>query len=124
MPFVAIAFSKIFDTLDATTLNFGRTQLSLLDLFQLVLSALAIFVLTHYLNRVLRGIILRRFIYEQGIRYIVANLLSYGMGSFLFIAMLQTSGVNLSSLTVVGGTLGLGIGLGLQNVTRNFVSGG
>lgn len=123
MPFVAIAFAKIFDTLDATTLSFGRTQLSLLDLFQLALSALAIFVLTHYLNRVLRSIVLRRFIYEQGIRYIVANLLSYGLGSFLFIAMLQTSGINLSSLTVVGGTLGLGIGLGLQNVTRNFVSG-
>ncbi|WLT38339.1 mechanosensitive ion channel [Synechocystis sp. B12] len=123
MPFVAIAFAKIFDTLDATTLSFGRTQLSLLDLFQLALSALAIFVLTHYLNQVLRSIVLRRFIYEQGIRYIVANLLSYGLGSFLFIAMLQTSGINLSSLTVVGGTLGLGIGLGLQNVTRNFVSG-
>lgn len=71
MPFVAIAFAKIFDTLDATTLSFGRTQLSLLDLFQLALSALAIFVLTHYLNRVLRSIVLRRFIYEQGIRYIV-----------------------------------------------------
>lgn len=115
--------TQIFNTLDSTTLNMGRTQLSLLNIAQLALYGLAIFVLTHYLNRALRGIILRRFIFEQGIRYIVANLLSYGLGAFLFIVMLQASGVNLSSLTVVGGTLGLGIGLGLQNVTRNFVSG-
>ncbi|AIE74704.1 MULTISPECIES: cyclic nucleotide-binding domain-containing protein [unclassified Synechocystis] len=123
MFFFAAAITKIFDALEATTLSFGLTQLSLLDVFQMALSALAIFLVTHYFNRVLRGIVLQRFIYEQGIRYIVANLLSYGLGSFLLIAMLQASGVNLSSLTVVGGTLGLGIGLGLQNVTRNFVSG-
>lgn len=115
--------TRIFDALDSTTLSVGRSQLSLLDIAQVALYGLAIFALTHYLNRALRGIILRRFIFEQGIRYIVANLLSYGLGAFLFIAMLQASGVNLSSLTVVGGTLGLGIGLGLQNVTRNFVSG-
>jgi small-conductance mechanosensitive channel len=36
---------------------------------------------------------------------------------------MQTVGINLSTLTVLAGALGIGIGFGLQNVTNNFVSG-
>jgi small-conductance mechanosensitive channel len=40
----------------------------------------------------------------------------------LFIG-LQSLGVNLNSLIVFGGAVGVGIGLGLQNVVSNFVAG-
>jgi small-conductance mechanosensitive channel len=40
----------------------------------------------------------------------------------LFIG-LQSLGVNLDSLVVFGGAVGVGIGLGLQNVVSNFVAG-
>ena len=40
----------------------------------------------------------------------------------LFIG-LQSLGVNLSSLVVFGGAVGVGVGLGLQNVVSNFVAG-
>jgi small-conductance mechanosensitive channel len=36
---------------------------------------------------------------------------------------LQSLGVNLSSLVVFGGAVGVGIGLGLQNLVSNFISG-
>ena len=36
---------------------------------------------------------------------------------------LSLAGVNFSSLTVLGGALGLGVGIGLQPLFANFVSG-
>ncbi len=36
---------------------------------------------------------------------------------------LQSAGVNLNSLLVIGGAVGIGIGFGLQNIANNFISG-
>lgn len=39
------------------------------------------------------------------------------------LVVLQSVGLNFASLTVVAGAIGLGVGLGLQSVVNNFVSG-
>lgn len=55
--------------------------------------------------------------------YIVEKLAGYGLvlaGGFLALSIL---GVNLTSLTVFMGAVGVGIGLGLQGIVREFVSG-
>ena len=64
-------------------------------------------------------------------RLSIADAQKFALGRFttylfflggLFIG-LQSLGVNLSSLVVFGGAIGVGIGLGLQNVVSNFVAG-
>jgi small-conductance mechanosensitive channel len=55
--------------------------------------------------------------------YIVEKLATYGLIVFGLIAGVSTLGVNLSSLAVFAGALGVGVGLGLQGVVKEFVSG-
>jgi small-conductance mechanosensitive channel len=55
--------------------------------------------------------------------YIVEKLTTYGLIVFGIIAGVSTLGVDLSSLAVFGGALGVGVGLGLQGVVKEFVSG-
>lgn len=55
--------------------------------------------------------------------YIVEKLVSYGLVTFGLIAGLSTIGLDLSSLAVFAGALGVGVGLGLQGVVKEFVSG-
>jgi small-conductance mechanosensitive channel len=57
----------------------------------------------------------RRFAIERGVGYLV--------GTGLLIVGVQSAGVDLSSLTLLGGAVGLGLGFGLQNIAKNFVSG-
>jgi small-conductance mechanosensitive channel len=60
---------------------------------------------------------------ERGHQYALARWTQYLVFTVGLIIGLQSSGLNLNSLLVVGGALGVGIGFGLQNVANNFVSG-
>ncbi|MDP2258404.1 MAG: mechanosensitive ion channel [Caulobacter sp.] len=55
--------------------------------------------------------------------YIFEKLTTYGLIVFGIIAGVSTLGVDLSSLAVFGGALGVGVGLGLQGIVKEFVSG-
>ena len=60
---------------------------------------------------------------DAGQRYSLANLFGYVVFFFGLMIGLQTAGLNLSSLTFLGGAVGIGIGFGLQAIFNNFVSG-
>jgi small-conductance mechanosensitive channel len=55
--------------------------------------------------------------------YVLEKLASYGLIVVGAFAGLSAAGVNLSSLAVFAGALGIGVGLGLQGVVKEFVSG-
>jgi small-conductance mechanosensitive channel len=55
--------------------------------------------------------------------YIVERLAGYAIILAGLFVGLSTLGVNLTSLTVFAGAVGVGVGLGLQGVVREFVSG-
>lgn len=55
--------------------------------------------------------------------YIVQKVVTYGVVIVAVIAGLSTVGLNLSSLAVFAGAIGVGVGLGLQGIVKEFVSG-
>lgn len=55
--------------------------------------------------------------------YILEKFIGYGIAVFGVMFALSTIGINLSSLAVFAGALGVGVGLGLQGVVKEFVSG-
>ncbi len=55
--------------------------------------------------------------------YISEKVLSYGLVVIGLIAGLSTLGIDLTSLAVFAGGLGIGLGLGLQGIIKEFVSG-
>lgn len=55
--------------------------------------------------------------------YIVEQVSSYLVMLVGVLAGIAALGVNLSSLTIFGGAVGVGVGLGLQGIVKDFVSG-
>lgn len=55
--------------------------------------------------------------------YLLERLAGYGIIVVGIMSALSAAGLNLSSLTVFAGALGIGVGLGLQGVVKEFVSG-
>ena len=60
---------------------------------------------------------------DIGTQEAIQTIISYTLTIIGFLILLQTQGLDLSSLAVLAGVLGLGIGLGLQELASHFVSG-
>ena len=78
---------------------------------------------SHIMQRVLLGRLFRHLHVSDAQKFALGRFATYlfFLGG-LFIG-LQSLGVNLNSLVVFGGAVGVGVGLGLQNVVSNFVAG-
>lgn len=65
----------------------------------------------------------RRTMSDAGV-YALARILTYATWIFAGFLAVGLLGFDMSSLSLFGGVVGVGLGLGLQNVFANFVSGG
>lgn len=60
---------------------------------------------------------------DIGIQHAITTITTYLIILFALIILLQTAGIDLTTLNVLVGALGIGVGFGLQNIVNNFISG-
>lgn len=113
---LGIAVSKTFLTL-------GGTGISLFSLATFVALTGLVVVGSQLAGRWVDQRALGHTHFDEGLRYAIGRMTYYLLLATGLIAALQTIGVQLGSLTVLLGALGVGIGFGLQNIVNNFVSG-
>lgn len=101
----------------------GDKHLSLSLIVTLILFALAVFVVSRFISEWIKRGLLVRVGMSRGSREAVGAVIHYLLAALGFVIVLQSAGINLSSLTVFAGVVGIGLGFGLQNLASNFISG-
>jgi small-conductance mechanosensitive channel len=88
---------------------------------------LVLLALVFWLSSRLKRFFFARFLSGSGLdrslQYTVAQIVGYLVLVVGCAIAVQNAGIDLSALAVFAGALGVGIGIGLQDVTRNFISG-
>lgn len=89
-----------------------------------IFSLLVVWWLAGWSERSLRSLVRRR-VNEasQATLYAVSRMLRYAVLVIGLIVVLDAAGIDLSALAVFGGAVGVGIGLGLQGLFNNLISG-
>lgn len=91
------------------------------------LVGIAILAVSWILARLVRWLVVHRMPARAsvalGTRYAIGRILGYLILFLGLTVALQSIGFNLAALAVFGGALGLGLGIGLQDVAKNFISG-
>ena len=97
--------------------------LSLVQIFQLIALVAIVFWFASAAKRFLFNRFLSKSGLDRSLQYTIAQICGYLVLTIGILVALQSAGLNLSALAVFAGAIGVGIGFGLQNITRNFISG-
>lgn len=104
-------------------LTLGTNPYSLTDLLILAGVLLGWVLLAGLLSNVLKTRVLTLAGLGRGAQEAIAVVTRYLLIFLGTLVLLQVWGLDLSSLTILASALGIGIGLGLQNIAKNFSSG-
>ncbi|HEY9616555.1 MAG TPA: cyclic nucleotide-binding domain-containing protein [Microcoleaceae cyanobacterium] len=113
----------VFQVFATPMFEVGGTRYSLNLILTLLLISVVVFWVARGFSNWIKRKVLVRMGFDRGSREVTASFIRYLLTAFGFLVVLQTAGVNLTSLTLFAGVLGIGIGFGLQNLTSNFISG-
>lgn len=109
--------------LDEYAVNVGAARVSLLTVTSFVLSIALLLILYLWVVKALALRIRRTQSLDAGMKAAAIKLIKLVLLTAVVIAALVTAGVDLTLLTVLGGALAVGVGLGLQKTVSNYVSG-
>ena len=118
-----VLYSIVAVTFNRSILNFGGDDFSIIELLIFVALLIGAIIFSGYIADLLRTKVLQVTRMTRGSQEIISIIIKYGFIAFATIILLQAYGLDLSSLAVIGGALGVGIGFGLQDIARNFASG-
>jgi small-conductance mechanosensitive channel len=109
--------------LDAVQWKVGSTRISVRNLLEGSLTAVAVLVLALWVSAALEARLLHGATDNLSVRKMAANALRAVLLLVGLMFALSAAGIDLTALGVLGGALGVGIGLGLQKLAANYVSG-
>ena len=101
----------------------GKLPLTPLFLIKCTVFLVALSLFSRLFQNFLAREVLTHTSMDRGHQYAFVRVSGYIIFALGLVIGLDTTGLNLSSLVVVGGALGVGIGFGLQNIVANFVAG-
>ncbi|RKX78079.1 MAG: mechanosensitive ion channel protein MscS [Spirochaetes bacterium] len=101
----------------------GSTRISIVTLILII----PVFYVASWVARVTRGFVnrsvLEKIAIDEAKKFSISNLIRYGVMVIVVLIGLSLIGLNLSSLAVIFGVLGIGVGFGLQSMVSNFFAG-
>ena len=116
-------YQDIFAFLDDTLVPLGKHKVSVAAILQAAISVVVLLLLAMWAGAALEERLMHLQSMHSSLRVVMARM---GRALLILVAVLASLslvGIDLTVLSVFGGALGVGLGLGLQKIASNYVSG-
>lgn len=111
------------ESLDALAFKMGNSRISLLATIKLVALIALLLTLAFWISGVLDRRMRRMPHMTPSLQVAFGKISKTILIALAFFVAIDAAGIDLTTLAVFGGALGVGIGFGLQRITSNFISG-
>ncbi|MFO7603101.1 MAG: mechanosensitive ion channel [Gammaproteobacteria bacterium] len=115
--------NAVLGALDALALQIGDTRISLLSTLELLLLVGILMALAFWISAALERRMRTSVHVTPALQVAMSKFIKFFLLTLAFLLALNAVGIDLTTLTVFGGALGVGIGFGLQRIASNFISG-
>lgn len=119
----AVGFlDQVIATLDAAEVNLGNISFSALAIVRGIVAGSLLFWLGQWSNSQSSSYIEQQPM-RPAIRQLAIKSSEFAIFAVAFLVLMNVMGISLSSLAIIGGAIGVGLGFGLQKIASNFISG-
>lgn len=103
--------------------GYGNVHFTLGSVLSILSTIVIGYAVASALTLTLGNFLLPKLHLNRGVPYAISKITYYVLLLLVAMIALESAGVELNKFTVLTGTLGVGLGFGLQNIVSNFVSG-
>lgn len=109
--------------MESVSFEIGNIHLTLYTVVRTIVFGIVLFWLGRISNNAGQRVIRSSQTLDTSTQEIVAKLFQIGVFVLIFVILLQVMGIDVTTLVVFGGAVGVGLGFGLQQIAANFISG-
>jgi small-conductance mechanosensitive channel len=113
----------VFQFLDTTTLPLGKHSVTLSAILQAAVSVVVLLIVAMWAGAALEERLMGVAGLHTSLRVVMARMSRAVLIVVAVLVSLSLVGIDLTVLSVFGGALGVGLGLGMQKIASNYVSG-
>ena len=114
---------EVIDSLESITFTVGKQKLTLWLVLQGVITVLATLLVAFWVSGSVEARLMRAQGMDSNLRVVFSRLSKALLIVIAVLIGVPMVGIDLTTLSVFGGALGVGLGLGLQKIASNYVSG-
>jgi small-conductance mechanosensitive channel len=115
--------NPVFEVLNYNLFTLGNAKITPLVVLYFILVTVVLLYVSRRLMRLLVAQLSKRTKLDVGAQQAVGTVTRYVILFVGFLIIIQSVGIDLTTLNVLAGAVGIGIGFGLQNIANNFISG-
>ncbi|GAA6186188.1 mechanosensitive ion channel domain-containing protein [Aliiglaciecola sp. NS0011-25] len=117
------SLSTVIVALEDISLTLGNVNITAYGVVRVLIFGAVLFWLGRASNSFGKDIIRKQESIDIRTREVFSKLFEVAVFCIIALLLLNVMGINLTALAVFGGAVGVGLGLGLQSIASNFISG-